>query len=151
MITNRIKLEFVGHIGYYDIHLLAAKGLKRLFATNTDTGMVVCPDSLIERKDLNATDYNMCVDIFQHMWLSPGADEKFVLGSVNWKHVGKVPSEATVKAFATRFGLADVFEFHDEDPGTDFAKRATINALFITKFNLDDTGFLADMDDAENE
>ena len=151
MITNRIKIEFVGHVGYYDIHLLAAKGLKRLFATNTDDGTVTCPETLVERKDLGNVDYNMCVDIFQHIWMSTGSDEEFTLSGINWKHVGHTPDEVTIRAFANRFGFMDVFKFHDEDPGTDFASRATINAWFITKFNLEETGFLADMTTVENE
>lgn len=151
MITNRIKIEFVGHVGYYDIHLLAAKGLKRLFATNTDDGTITCPETLVERKDLGNVDYNMCVDIFQHIWMSTGTDEEFKISEINWKHVGKTPDEVTIRAFANRFGFTDVFKFHDEDPGTDFASRATINSLFITKFNLEETGFLADMTTVENE
>ena len=151
MITNRIKIEFVGHVGYYDIHLLAAKGLKRLFATNTEDGSVICPGVLVERKDLGNTDYNICVDVFQHVWMSTGTDEEFSIREINWKHVGKTPDEVTLRTFASRFELSDVFDFHDEDPGTDFTSRATVKALFITKFNLEDTGFLADMTTVENE
>ena len=153
MITNRIKIEFVGHVGYLDVHLLMAKGLKRLFATSTETGDVKCPETLIERKDLNGTDYNICTDLFQHIWLSTGTEEEFPLRDVKWKHLGKTVDEITMKAFVNRYGLGDVFNFHDEEltKEPDFLKRATMNALFITKFNLEETGFLADTEDENKD
>lgn len=144
MITNKIKLQFAGRVGNYDVHLIRAKGLKRFFMTNINSEEVVCSTTLIERKDLGNVDYNICVDIFQHIWKGQGESEIFRLDTINWKHTGQMPGETTMRAFVNRFNLSDVIDFHDEDEDTPYARKTTISALIITKFNLEETGFLDD-------
>ena len=151
MITNRLNIQFIGHVGNYDVHYLKAKGLKRLFATNTEDGNVVCPDVLVEKSDLGQTDYNICVDIFQHIFMSPGTESEFSLKDITWRHSKSAPDEITMRAFVKRYGFDDLFDFQDANKGEDFHKRTTVSALFILRFNLIDTGFLSDMEGAGDD
>lgn len=151
MITNRINVQFIGRVGEYDVHLLSAKGLKRMIMTNIKDETVMCPETLIERKDLGSVDYNICVDIFQSFWTGQGKDENPHLNTIQWKHVGSTPDEVTMRAFVNRFGLSDVINFNDQKSKKDFAARTTVSALFIAKFNLDETGFLDDLNKEEEQ
>ena len=149
-------MEFVGHVGIYDVLLLMAKGLKRIITVNTETGDMMCPKELIDREDLVDTDYGISKDIFQHIWLSDGSDDLFAFKDINWTHCKKKPTDIEVEAFIARFGLENEFKIPKPEDGKvllpkDWEDGTMIQATFITHFNCAETGFLDDLPEGENE
>lgn len=157
MTKNSIKMEFVGHVGIYDVLLLMAKGLKRIITINTETGDIKCPKELVDMEDLTDTDYKICKDIFQHIWLSDGSDDVFDYKNIQWKHCKKKPSDIEVEAFIARFGLEEEFKIPEATQQgevllpKDWEEEVSVLATFITHFNCAETGFLDDLPDEEPE
>lgn len=75
MKRNNIQIEYMGSIGEQDIYMIIAKELKKIFLANRYDDKITMKDNLIERSDLNSTEYALSKIIISAIYDDQGDSE----------------------------------------------------------------------------
>jgi len=139
MKENKIQIEYLGSINCYDINLLIAKNLKKIFLQDRTRGLTLMQDLLIERSDLSSIEYNISKAIVETFYEE---NSEKVIRDITQRILDLEIGPIDLLTYAKKFKFTDNSDIviHVKDGKL---VDATASVRCLTYFNYTDLNFLS--------
>ena len=146
MKENKIKIEYFGSIGSYDINLLIAKNLKKIYLQDKARGTTWMRDVLIERSDLSPVEYKISKAIIEAIY---DENSEATTRDITQRILDLGISAIDLEIYGKKFEFIQNLDLEIACDTHGTLTSATISIKCLTYFNYIGLNFLSDKETKE--